>query len=171
MERSEWIGKLELVHDALRSGAAVPEAERAWYRRARQELLAAAVAEQNAPVIGDERPRKALRLERAVPVRLGGDGLALDWMTTDLGIGGFAVATSAPLDPDRVTWAELDLPTGRVGARVRVVGAVASGPRMRVSFAFEDPSQAAAAALGDYVLDELLPQIVFWDQVLEKVRY
>jgi hypothetical protein len=170
MDRSEWIGRLELLHSSVRGGATVSPGDMEWYQRARRILLDTSVQAQNITVIGDERPRNALRLERAVPVRFGGEGWTISATTCDLGIGGFCVQTSESVDGEHLEWVELVLPGMPLRVTARVVASGIKDGYARLSFAFIDPPPAVRAAVEDYILDQLLPRIVFWDHVLDRIR-
>ncbi len=170
MDRTEWIGRLELLHTNLRRGMSLTPEDEAWYRRARARFLATAVDAQNGVVVGNERPRQAVRLERAVQIRLGGPGWSRQVMTTDLAVGGFAVHTDTPIDRERLAWADVDVPGETLRFPVRLVATTMSGGQVRVSFAFKNPEPAHVAALEDFILDQLLPSIVFWDGVLDRIR-
>lgn len=170
MDRSEWISRLELLHGARRAGTPLPPEDESWYLRARNQLVRTAVATQNSAVSAGEHPRAALRLERAVPVRLGGGTWSVTATATDVSTGGFCIRTDVPLERERLAWAELSLPGALVRAPVRIAGLATSDGLVRVSFAFRDPDPDAEAAIEDFALDQILPQLVFWDQVLERIE-
>lgn len=169
LDQSEWIARLDLLHARVRSGEPTTPADRAWYREARRILLATALGEQNLAVARGERARRAVRLDHAVPIALGGAGWSVDTTTTDIGIGGLAALVAAATPRD-VAWAELGLGERRLRLRARLVGATSVGEQLRFSCRFEDVTADAAAEVEDFLLDALLPRIVFWDGVLRKVR-
>jgi hypothetical protein len=169
LDHSEWIVRLDLLHARIRSGEPTSPADRAWYREARRILLSTALGEQNLSIAPGERSRGAVRLDHAVPITLGGSGWSVDAATTDIGIGGLAALVGPETRRD-VAWAELGLGRARLRVRARLVGSNPAGEQQRYSCRFEDVTADAAAAIEDFLLDELLPRIVFWDGVLHKVR-
>jgi hypothetical protein len=171
MDRGEWIGRLELLHERARRRGPFSVAEREWYERARGALTATALSVQRRTLAGGERARTSLRLERAVPVRVEGPGWAVHASTSDLGTGGFAVLMEAAPAPEQRAQAVLELPAGDLAVEVRVVGAVGAGDLQRVSLAFEHPAGAVVSAVEDTLLDQLLPELVFWDEVLARIPW
>lgn len=171
MDRGEWIGRLELLHERARRGGAFTAAERDWYERARGALTATALSVQRRALVGGERVRTSLRLERAVPVRVDGRGWSAHASTSDVGTGGLALLLETAPSPGQPARAVLELPAGDLALDVRVVGAVPAGDLQRVSFAFERPPREAVAAVEDYLLDQLLPELVFWDEVLARIPW
>jgi hypothetical protein len=171
LDQSEWIARLDLMHARIRAGEPTSATDLAWYLDARRALLATALDEQQLGAAPGERLRRAVRLDRAVPVTLGGARWAIDTATSDLGVGGFA-AFVGPGVPHGVAWAELGLGNTRLHLKARLVRASAApgDHQVRFSCQFEDVSTQASAAIEDFLLDELLPRIVFWDGVLQKIR-
>lgn len=175
VDQGEWIGRLELLHARYRDakggrGALSPD-ELDWYHAARRMFFSTAVAMQNATLYGEERLRGAIRVDRAVPVHVRGEGWAFHAGTVDLGVGGFAALT-APLAAKlgEAGTARLELyPGDALESPVRVVAAVTQGEIARLSFAFEKPSAALRERIEDFLLDQLLPRLVFWDEVLGRV--
>jgi hypothetical protein len=171
MDRNEWLGKLELLHARARGGEDLEPAERAWYREARDLLLRGAVERYNAWLAEGERARRAVRLERAVPVVLRDEaGATRRAVTVDFGAGGFAAILEQEPAPGTPFRALLALPDGDLSARVTASPAAARGEVHRVSFALDDDEKEARARLEDFLLDELLPKLLFWDEVLTRLR-
>jgi len=171
MERNEWLNRLEALHVRRRAGEALPEVDLAWYDTARRALLATAIAVQARPVAHGERTRTSIRVSRPVHVLLENRGWAEPTFTVDLGTGGFAVLLEAqPPMTDRFE-ASLLLPGGGpLRAEVSVVDARASGGLVRVAFAFSEPTEALRARIEDAMMDGVLEQLVFWDDVLAKLE-
>lgn len=171
LDQSEWIGRLDLLHARIRSGEATSATDLSWYLEARRALLSTALGEQQLGAAPGERLRRAVRLDHAIPVTLGGARWAIDTATSDIGVGGLS-AFVGPGVPHGVAWAELGLGNGRLHVKARLVSATAApgDHQVRFSCQFEDMSTQATAAIEDFLLDELLPRIVFWDGVLQKVR-
>jgi hypothetical protein len=173
-DQGEWISRLELLHARYRDrrsgrGSLSPD-ELDWYHGARRMFFATAVAMQNATLFGEERLRAAIRVERAVPVHVRGSGWDFSAGTVDLGVGGFAaLAAPGPRLGDAGV-SRLELYQGEhLESAVRVVASVVQGDLARISFAFEEPSPALRERIEDYLLDQLLPRLVFWDEVLGRV--
>lgn len=170
LDHSEWIARLDLLHARIRSGEPTSPPDRTWYREARRALLSTALGEQNLAIAAGERSRAAVRLDHAVPVTLGGRGWAVDATTCDIGILGVATLVG-PSVPRDVQWVELVLGEARLRVPARLVGAVPAGAQhVRYSLRFEEVGPDVTAAIEDFLLDALLPRIVFWDGVLQKVR-
>lgn len=169
MDRSEWVGRLELLHSSARAGVALSPQDAEWYMSARRQLFQTAVGVQNAYLAGNENYRKAIRLERAVPVLLEQEGWTVTASTADLGPGGFSVLTMANPPVGERGRATVELPQAKVVEEVRVVAVSRVGTSQRVSMAFTAPSDATVALFEDLVLDTLLPRLVFWDQVLDRL--
>jgi len=170
MDRTEWLNKLEALHVRLREGEALPEAEGAWYRKARTSLLSAAVDIQARMADLDGPKRSSIRISRPVQVLLEAPGWHEPTVTVDLSTGGFAVMLETP--PPVTEWikATLLLPGGPQAATVSVVGRWASGGLARVAFAFSEPSPALVKRVEDAMVDGLLGQLVFWEDVLQKIE-
>jgi hypothetical protein len=171
MDRTEWLNRLEALHVRRRDGDALPEADLAWYDTARRALLATAIEVQARPVAHGERTRGSIRVSRPVHVLLEHRGWAEPTFTVDLGTGGFAVLLEAqPPMADRFD-ATLLLPGGSpLRAAVAVVDTRASGGLVRIAFAFSEPTPELRARIEDTMMDGVLEQLVFWDDVLAKLE-
>ncbi len=171
MDRGEWLNKLEALHVRRRDGERLGEADLAWYRGARGALLAAAVDIQARAASLDAPRRASIRVARPVHVLLESNGWAEPTFTLDLSTGGFAVLLEdQPPMADRFR-ATLLLPGGGpVGTPVHVVDTRASGGMVRLAFAFSDPTEALRARVEDAMVDGILAQLIFWEDVLEKVE-
>jgi hypothetical protein len=173
-DQGEWIGRLEVLHARYRDrkggrGGLSPD-ELDWYHAARRMLFSTAVAMQNAALYGEERLRGAIRVERAVPVHLQGSGWSFCAGTVDLGVGGFAALAAPTPRVGDAGVARLELYAGEfLESPVKVVASVPQGELARMSFAFENPSAALRERIEDYLLDQLLPRLVFWDEVIGRV--
>jgi hypothetical protein len=170
LDHSEWITRLDLLHARIRTGEPIGASDERWYREARRALLTTAVGEQNLAVAPGERTREAVRLDHAVPVTLGGEGWVVTSTTSDLGVGGFAAYVGRPGVRRDVGWATLQLGEVRLRVAARLVGETEVGEQVRVSCRFEGVTPDVRASIEDFLLDALLPRIVFWDAVLQKVR-
>jgi hypothetical protein len=171
MERNEWLTRLELLHARRRDGAALQPAEEEWYLDARGRLLRAAVELQRLRLPSAAEPRRWVRVLRGAPVRLSAPRWKRDAVLADLGRGGFAAwVEELPRGRKRLD-AALSLSDGPpVPAQVRVVAAGRGPGLRRASFAFESPSEALGNRVEEFLLDGLLETLVFWDDVLERLR-
>jgi hypothetical protein len=170
MDRNEWLGKLELLHAKARGSEDLEPAERAWYREARDLLMRGAVERYNAWLAEGERARRAVRIERALPVVLEAKGTSHRAVTMDLGAGGFAAILDQEPPAGAVFTAHLALPDGDLVARVIASPAATRSAVHRVSFALDPEAHEARERMEDFLLDELLPRLLFWDEVLNRLR-
>jgi hypothetical protein len=171
MDRSTWINKLEALHHRLRAGEQLSRADARWYAESREALLRAALSEQSLRLSSSERLRRSLRGEISVGVVLEAPGWTRTGSTTDIGAGGFACLLDArPPAGARVT-ATLLIPDGRyVTEAVRVVSVSRRRDLSRVSFAFEASTPGTRDELEAHLLDGVLKQLTFWDDVLESIH-
>jgi len=171
MERSAWLNKLEDLHVRHRQGECLSEADAGWYRESRDRLLRAALREQNARVGSSERTRQWLRGDRSIEVDLEAPGWACSASTIDVGAGGFASLLSAPPPEGARIRATLLIP-GRppITEPVRMVDARRQHELVRVAFAFESLAPKVRDHIEAYLLDAVLQQLTFWDDVLESMR-
>jgi hypothetical protein len=171
VNRTDWLNRLQALHARRRAGETLAAEEAAWYRAARLDLLDSAVVAQNRPRPGAVRARSSIRLVRAVPVLLEATGWSPQTMTADLGTGGFAVLLDRPPPAAERMRATLVIPgDGPAAANVAVAGAHAEGGLVRVSFTFADGSELVRARVEDFILDSVLEQLVFWDDVLRRLE-
>jgi len=170
MERTEWLNRLEALHVRRRDGEALSEADQAWYRATRSELLSAAVEIQDRMAAGGGPRRTSIRVARPVQVLLETPGWREQTMTLDLSTGGFAVALEVP--PPASEWVKvtLFLPGGPLVATVSVVSQRATSGLARLAFAFSEPTEALIRRVEDTMVDGLLEQLVFWEDVLQKIE-
>ena len=170
MDRTEWLNRLEALHVRRREGEALGEGDLAWYLRARGALLAAAVDIQARAVAGDRPRRTSIRVARPVQVLLEAPGWHEPTMTLDLSTGGFAVALEVP--PPAPEWIKVTLllPGGPLVATVSVVDQRVSNGLARLAFAFSEPTEALTRRVEDAMVDGLLEQLVFWEDVLQKLE-
>jgi len=170
MDRNEWLGRLEMLHSRIRGGEDVEPADREWYRASRDRLMRGALERYNAWLAVGEKARTAVRVERALPVVLEGPGKPRHAVTVDMGAAGFgAILEDAP--PEGTPFrARLALPDGELVARVTVAPSATRGEVHRVSFAFDPEAREVRERVEDFLLDELLPRLLFWDEVLNRLE-
>lgn len=171
MDRSEWLNRLEALHFRVREREPVSAADLAWYRTARSALLETALEVQAMALASDTVRRSSIRIPRAAQVLLEARGWSAQTLTVDLGAGGFAVLLEAP--PPVAEWirATLVLPgEGPVVTTVAVADARQVSGLARIAFRFSEPTEEVRRRVEDYMMDSVLEQLVFWDDVLEKLR-
>ncbi len=170
MDRGEWLVRLDLLHQRSRSGDPLDPGERDWYLKARGSLLREGTAEQNAALAGGERIRNHLRLQRAIPVTLRVGGWTRHTTTVDLGGGGLAALVADPPSVFSPIHVAIALPDGELlidsGS---VVGSVPQGKLYRLAVSFGPVPAAVVSRIEDFLLDELLPKLDFWNTVLNKL--
>jgi len=175
MDRTEWLNRLEALHVSLRDRHPVSDEALTWYREARSALLDTAVEVQARTVPAGNTVRRSVRVSRPAQVLLEATGWSAQTLTLDLGAGGFAVLVELPPPFGESVKATLLLPIrGAVSTPLAVVGSAvvgtsAVGPLFRVAFRFEEPSEEVRDLVQTALLDDILEQLVFWDDVLERV--
>lgn len=171
MDRTEWLNKLEAIHVALRDKRPVSPEDLAWYQTARAALLATALEVQSISLAGEDLPRRSVRIQRSAQVLLEARGWSVQTLTVDLGGGGFAVLIETPPPVQEWIKATLLLPEeGPVVTTVSVADTRATGQLFRVAFRFSEPSRTVQEKIEASLLDAILEQLVFWDDVLERIR-
>lgn len=171
MDRSEWLNRLEALHFKVREREPLKDDELAWYRAARAALLATAIDVQAVALTSDRPRRSSIRVARAAQVLLEARGWSVQTLTVDLGAGGFAVLLEAPPPVDEWIRATLVLPgEGPVVTTVAVADSRVVSGLVRVAFRFSEPTEEVTRRVEDYMMDSVLEQLVFWDDVLEKLR-
>lgn len=172
MDRSEWLNRLEGLHRQVREGEPVSAESLQWYQAARKALLDTAVAMQAQTLVGEAKRRASVRITRAAQVLLESRNWSQQTLTVDLGTGGFAAFLEAPPPVQEWIKATLVLPgEGAVVTTVAVADAHAVTGLVRVAFRFSEPGDEVRRRIENYMVDSLLEQLVFWDDVLEHVRY
>ena len=171
MDRSEWLNRLEALHHQVREHEPVSEGDLAWYRASRAALLATALDVQAISLTREARRRASIRIARSAQVLLEARGWSVQTLTTDLGGGGFAVLLESAPPVEEWIRATLLLPgEGAVVTTVAVAESRAVSGLIRVAFRFSEPTDEVKRRVEDYMMDSVLEQLVFWDDVLEKLR-
>lgn len=170
MDRSEWLNRLEALHAKVRAKEPVTEAEQAWYQTAREALVTAALEVQAVSLASGDVRRASIRVPRAAQVLLEARGWHAQSLTVDLGAGGFATLLEGPPPVSEWIKATLLLPgEGPVIATVAVADTRTVSGLVRVAFRFSEPSPEVVRRVEDYLMDGILGQLVFWDDVLDKL--
>ncbi len=171
MDRTEWVNQLEALHHRIREREPVSEADLAWYRAGRAALLSTAVEVQAVALASEARRRSTIRIARPAQVLLEARAWSVQTLTVDLGAGGFAALLEAPPPVEEWIRATLLLPgDGPLITTVAVADARPVSGLVRVAFRFSEPAEEVQRRVEDYVMDSVLEQLVFWDDVLEKLR-
>jgi len=171
MDRSEWLNRLEALHYRVREHEPLSDEELAWYRSSKRALLETALEVQAVSLTSEAVRRSSIRVARAAQVLLEARGWSAQTLTIDLGAGGFAVLLEAPPPVDDWIRATLVLPgEGPVVTTVAVTDARKVSGLVRMAFRFAEPTEEVRRRVEDYMMDGVLEQLVFWDDVLEKLR-
>ena len=145
------------LHEKARRASLSPY-EQARYSAAMKRLVQVANAGQNAGLKQGQVPRQTPRIPRALQLELlSSRGERQKTVTLDLGLGGFlALLPTGAAHRESLT-AVLHLRhREQVKAGVRVVGAQARRGTARVSFAFENMSEADSLRLEAFIADDLV---------------
>ena len=168
LDKTDWINKLEALHDQVQRGEPLDSETLLWYRRARTRLLAQAVRVQARFSADSHRPRASIRVLQGMPVRLQAGDWATWTLTADLGAGGFAVLLEAPPPVQQGLEATLRLPRGaEVRLEVEALDARESAGLWRVAYRFVGLTEEARLRIEDAMLDGVLDRLCFWNDVLD----
>jgi PilZ domain len=165
MTTAEWLHEFRRLHEKARQRGLTP-GESADYFAAREAVLSAVTAAQNAELRLELRTRRVMRVGRALQVDVEAPGWSESAVTLDIGAGGFAALLGTPPPPDQPIRASVRLGTERrVIATARVVDVRRRRGSARVSFAFLDLDAAARSELEGYLLDDVLSHLSLFDEV------
>ncbi len=168
LDKTDWINKLEALHDQVQRGEPLDSDTLGWYRRARTRLLALAVRVQARFSADSHRPRASIRITQAMPVRLRSGDWSLRTLTADLGAGGFAVLVEAPPPVRDGLEATLRLPRGaEVRLEVESLDARESAGLWRIAYRFVGLTEETRLQIEDAMLDGVLDRLCFWNDVLD----
>jgi hypothetical protein len=135
------------------------------YRQERESLTRVLLQLQHAGLDGEQQPRRALRVSRAVPARLLSKGQVVQTPTLDLSSGGFAAVFHCSLQVGEELDVELLLPDGgppvQMRARTTDVRQHREGGLVRrVGFALLDGSPADLERIEEFVFGAVLEQLL-----------
>jgi hypothetical protein len=155
-----WLDRFKTLHRKAGTGALAPQ-EAVEYQTARDELARALLAAQHVALQPSQRPRRALRVSRALQADLDfHDGRARA-MTMEVGAGGFAALLARPPRVDDELKVTLRLPGAEpLRADARCVEVKVQPGNARACFQF--------VALGDDDLERL--EMFVFDAVLEQLQ-
>jgi c-di-GMP-binding flagellar brake protein YcgR len=159
MALGEWIKGFRQLHDRAKRGAMEPR-ELGDYIKARDELARALIAAQHLTVPPGQRPRRALRVPRALQADIDLGVKSVRAMTFDVSAAGFgALLPSAPRVGDEAKVA-LRLPSAEpLRATVRVSEVKAQPGSARASFLFVDLCEDDAEKIERFVFDAVLAHL------------
>lgn len=161
MSLSRWLASFRDLHERARRGS-LPEAERAVYRAAREELARALVVAQRLTLKPGETARQSLRVARALQVELELPAGRERTVTIDVSQGGFSCLVAAGVAPgpgDRAAFS-LRLPAAApLTGRARVAHVRPVEGRSRVAFQFLALDPDARERLETFVFDTVLAQL------------
>jgi hypothetical protein len=158
MRLRAWIAGFHWLHAKARRGALTAEEAEA-YREARDDLAAMLVAAQRLTVNTAQTAREATRVVRVFPIELDLPDGPAHGEVQDISTGGFSAILHHALKPDQVVAFKLELHSGPLAGRARVVSVQQHGPALRVSFKLEGPSGAEVERMASEVMDAALEQL------------
>jgi hypothetical protein len=157
--RAEDAQDLRRLHAEARASTLPPE-DAARYSALVARLLERAVAAQNASLRLRERPRKVVRIRRALQVEVSWGAEVHRVLTLDVGTGGFSALL--PLTPPREGTVAVRLQLAR-GEHLMLIARVADVRERRgtsrVSFAFENLGEAGVQRLERCLVHDLVCQL------------
>jgi hypothetical protein len=159
MSLADWLKGFRELHDQARRNA-LSGRELTGYHAARDELARALLAAQHVALQPKQRPRRALRVSRALQADLDfHDGRARA-MTLEVGAGGFAALLARPPRVDDELKASLRLPGGEpLRADARCVDVKVQPGNARACFHFVALGEDDAERLEMFVFDAVLEQL------------
>lgn len=159
MGLGEWLRGFRELHAKAKKGT-LGGRDLAHYQAARDELARALLAAQHVALQAGQRPRRVLRVARALQADLefhDGDERAT---TLDVSTGGFSALLASPPRPDDEVKVSLRIPGGEpLRCRCRVLEVKQQVGNVRASFAFARLDEAETERLEMFVFDAVLAQL------------
>jgi len=159
MGLSEWLSGFRALHAKAKQGLLAAR-ELASYQAARDELARALLAAQHVALQAGQRPRRVLRVARALQADLefhDGDERVI---TLEVSSGGFSALLARPPRVGDEVKASLRIPGGEpVRATARVLEVKQQVGNVRASFAFVGLDGAEIERLEIFVFDAVLAQL------------
>lgn len=155
----EWLVTFRAMHEKARRNALSP-AELSIYRDGRDELARALLTAQRLTIRPGEKPRRSLRVARALQVDLDLVTSRERAVTIDLSTGGFScLLPKGPPVGDEVGYA-LRIPASDPAAgRARVQDVKVLPGNVRVSFSFLNMDEQEKERIELFVFDTVLSQL------------
>ncbi len=159
MNLGESLEEFRGLHEEAKSGA-LGSPDMAKYYAARDEVAHLLLAEQHVGLLAGQRPRRALRVARALQADIEVDGDTVRGVTLQVSSGGFgALLTCAPRVGEEVKIA-LRIPGSRkLLSRARVVDVKQRLENATASFQFVDLDEPEVERMEVFVFDAILEQL------------
>ena len=159
MGLADWLRSFRELHEKAKRGG-LHGHDLALYQGGREELARALLAAQRIALLPGQKPRRALRVARALQADLEFADGNVRALTLDLSSHGFSVLVERPPRVGEQVRVALRIPGGEplcAAARVQEVRLQAGNAR--VSFEMTDLSEAALERLELFVFDAVLTQL------------
>ncbi len=155
----EWLRAFKALHDRAKKGA-LTGAELATYHAGRDELARALLAAQRVSLQKGMKPRRALRVARALQADLELHDGNVRGLTLELSTGGFSLLMERPPKVGDELTVALRIPGGEpLRSRARVCEVRPGDGNARVGFELLALDAADAERLELFVFDVLLTQL------------
>ncbi len=159
MGLAAWLKGFRELHERAKRGVLEP-GEVATYQAGRDELARALLAAQHVALQPGQRPRRALRVARALQADLTFHDGNLRALTLDLSAGGFAALIERPPRVDDELEVALRIPGGEpLRCRARIQEVRPQQGVSRVGFELAGLSEADAERLEIFVFDAVLARL------------
>ena len=159
MGLSEWLKGFRDLHGKAKAGA-LTGSDLTHYQAARDELARALLAAQHVALHAGQRPRRVLRVARALQADLEFHDGSERAMTLDVSPGGFSALLARPPRVGDELKASLRIPGGEpLRANARVLEVKQQIGNVRACFAFVDVEEAEVERLEMFVFDAVLAQL------------
>jgi len=159
MSLSDWLKGFRDLHERAKKGGLAGR-ELAGYQAARDELARALLAAQHVALKPGQRPRRVLRIARALQADIEFHDGKERAMTLDISAGGFSALLSRPPLLDDEVQVALRLP-GRepMSMSARVLEVKQQVGNVRACFAFVGLGEADNERLEMFIFDAVLAQL------------
>ena len=157
MSLSDWLRGFRSLHERAKSGG-LSGRDQTAYQAARDELARAMLAAQHVALQPGHKPRRLLRVARALQADIEFHDGKERAMTLDVSVGGFsALFAKAPREGDEVR-VTLRLPGGYepLNTQARVLNVRSQVGNERASFAFVGMTEADVEKMEMFVFDAVL---------------
>jgi PilZ domain len=159
MALSEWLKGFRALHEKAKQGALTGR-DLTHYQAARDELARALLAAQHVALQPGRRPRRMLRIARALQADLEFHDGNERAMTLDVSPGGFSALLSRPPRVDDEVKVSLRIPGGEpLRSIARVLEVKQQVGNVRACFAFAGLAESEVDRLETFVFDAVLAQL------------
>jgi hypothetical protein len=159
MGLSEWLKGFRTLHEKAKQGGLTGR-DLTHYQAARDELARALLAAQHISLQPGRKPRRVLRVARALQADLEFHDGNERAMTLDVSPGGFSALLSRPPRVDDEVTVSLRIPGGEpIKSSARVLEVKQQVGNVRACFAFAGLDEAEVDRLEMFVFDAVLGQL------------